>query len=155
MAEVVILLPVMLLMWAGIDFFRSGYVRRLQAMQMAETAGWKSAMSNDGSCFAHRESWSGFSGSTAPTSGTGSAASSFMGNTHSSMFLYGHAQTQAQVATKAARFDNNSVANMTAGFYVTCDEVVPAAPARDDDVFTPMAAYIGSLFNTSGSTPSP
>ncbi len=155
MVEVVILLPVMLLMWAGIDYFRAGYVRRLQAMQMAQTAGWKSAMSNDGSCFSQKESWAGFSGSNDPTAGTGSAASTFIGGTGSSLFQYGHAKTQQQLSTTAATFNSNAVSTLTAGFYVTCDEVVPVDNSSnsfaDSDVFTPLKSYISSLISTSGS----
>ena len=49
-------------MWVGIDYFRSGYARRLETLAKSHEAAWKLAYSNDGSCFANKEAWAGFSG---------------------------------------------------------------------------------------------
>ena len=38
MTEMVILLPTMIAMWFGIDYFRSGYARRLQAIKRVSAA---------------------------------------------------------------------------------------------------------------------
>ena len=164
MAEMVLLAPVMILMWVGIDYFRSGYARRLDALAQARSSAWKSAYSNDGSCFANKEAWAGFTGENDPTdpSNTGEkgsqASSAFQGNTTSSMFMYAHANVQTSWTTKAAKFDGGSVGTMNAGTYVACNEVVPATNAEsgkgsngfsdnaDQNVLTPLWDFVKSLF---------
>ena len=51
MTEMLLLIPVAILMWGGIDYFRMGYVRRLETLAKAHDVGWKLAYSNVGSCF--------------------------------------------------------------------------------------------------------
>ena len=164
MAEMALLAPVMILMWVGIDYFRSGYARRLQALADSHKEAWTRAYSNDGSCFANKEPWAGFTGENDPTdpSNTGEkgaqASSAFQGNTSSSMFMYAHANVQTSWSTKAAKFDGGSVGNMNAGTYVACNEVVPATNAEsgkgsggydqyaDQNVLTPLWDFVKSLF---------
>jgi hypothetical protein len=165
MAEMVLLAPVMILMWVGIDYFRSGYARRLEAINQSHAAAWKKAYSNDGSCFANKEPWSGFTGENDSTSASNTgeegsqASSAFGGKTSSSMFMYAHANVSATVKTKAAHFDNESVGNLSGGTYVACNEVVPATNAEsgigsgnspskfaDQDVLTPLWDFVKSLF---------
>ncbi len=166
MAEMVLLAPVMILMWVGIDYFRSGYSRRLQAIAESHEKAWALAYSNDGSCFANKEPWAGFTGENdatdpANTGEQGAQASSiFSGKTSSSMFQYAHANVQTSWKTRAARFDGNSVGSMNAGTYVACNEVVPATNAAsgigsangggdkfaDQNVLTPLWDFVRSLF---------
>jgi hypothetical protein len=151
MTEVVICLPVMITMWFGIDYFRSGYARRLEAMHKARTAAWTLATSNDGSCFANKEPWAGFTGENdamdaSNTSPDGAqAAQTFSNNTSSSMFLYAHAHKSATMQTKVARFDGNSQRVVGGRTYVTCNEVVPGG-ANDQNVLTPLWDFVRSIF---------
>jgi hypothetical protein len=160
MAEMALLAPVMILMWVGIDYFRSGYARRLQAIADSHKAAWTSAYSNDGSCFANKEAWAGFTGENDPTdaSNTGEkgsqAAGAFQGNTSSSMFIYAHANYQGSMKTKSAHFDGDSVGDVKGGTFVICNEVVPATNRAsggsdryaDQDVLTPLVDFVKSLF---------
>jgi len=151
MAEMVLLAPVMILMWVGIDYFRSGYARRLEAISESQRKAWAAAYSNDGSCFANKEPWAGFSGENDATnpSNTGEkgsqAASAFGGNTSSSMFMYAHANVQATWSTRGARFAGGAKGSLHGGTYVACDEVVPSATG-DQNVLTPLWDFVRSLF---------
>lgn len=164
MAEMVLLAPVMILMWVGIDYFRSGYARRLDAIAQSHAKAWASAYSNDGSCFQNKEPWAGFTGendATDPgnTGEEGSQASStFQSGTKSSMFEYAHANVQVTMSTKAAHFQGDAVGSMHGGTYVACNEVVPATNAEsgegsggydkyaDQNVLTPLWDFVRSLF---------
>ena len=165
MAEMVLLAPVMILMWVGIDYFRSGYSRRLETLANAQQVAWKLASSNDGSCFANKEAFAGFTGENNITDAsnvgaTGSQATqAYQGNTSSSMFLYAHANVSAQMATKAAHFDGGGVGQLKGGMYITCNEVVPPTSATaalgsgksadqfaDQNVLTPLWDFVSNLF---------
>ena len=164
MAEFLILMPVMLLMWFGIDYFRSGYARRLEAFGKARAAAWKLAYSNDGSCFANKEFFAGFTGennamdpSVVGQKGA-EATETFKGNTSSSLFMYAHANVSATMKTNAAYFNNGTVSEVGGGSYVTCNEVVPATSAAagvgshgweeysDQNVLTPLWDFVKSIF---------
>jgi hypothetical protein len=165
MAEMVLLAPVMILMWVGIDYFRSGYARRLETLANAHQVAWKLAYSNDGSCFANKEAWSGFTGENDVTDASNvgdqgsQATSAFSGNTSSSMFMYAHANVSAKMATKAAQFDGGGAGNVGGGMYITCNEVVPPTNASaaigsgrgadqfaDQNVLTPLWDFVSSIF---------
>jgi hypothetical protein len=155
MTEMVILLPTMIAMWFGIDYFRSGYARRLQALNQSQTAAWKLAYSNDGSCFANKELWAGFTGEndtvSASTVGSkGSASQSFQnsGSMSSSMFMYAHANTKAQLTTNKAQFDGGSTGTVRGGTYIACNEVVPGGGQYgDQNVLTPLFDFVKGLFS--------
>jgi hypothetical protein len=158
MAEMVLLAPVMITMWIGIDYFRAGYARRLDALAKAQGAAWKLASSNDGSCFGNQEAFAGFTGGNDPTDPAivgdkgADGVSSFKGNTSSSIFKYAHARVDATEKTKAAHFDSDSVGEVKGGMFITCNEVVPstsgggAAQFADQDVLTPVIDWVKSLF---------
>jgi hypothetical protein len=153
MAEMVLLAPVMILMWYGIDYFRSGYARRLEAIAESHKKAWALASSNDGTCFANKEPWAGFTGENnaadpANTSPDGAqAAQQFGGNTSSSMFMYAHANVASEWKTHAARFDGNKVGSLKAGTYIACNEVVPDGKNfGDQNVLTPLWDFVRSLF---------
>jgi hypothetical protein len=152
MTEMVLTLPVALTMWFGIDYFRSGYARRLEAMHKARAAAWASAYSNDGSCFANKEPWAGFTGENdaMDPSNTGEkgaeAATQFSGNTSSSMFMYAHTNKAVSMKTKTARFDG-SQGQVGGRAYITCNEVVPGgANFADQNVLTPLWDFVKSIF---------
>jgi hypothetical protein len=151
MAEMCLLAPVMILMWFGIDYFRSGYSRRLESIADSHKAAWSKAYSNDGSCFSNKEPWAGFTGendatSSANTSEKGAqAATAFSGNTSSSMFMYGHQNVQSTWTTRAAKWAGGEKGNVKGGTYVTCNEVVPAGD-KDQNVLTPLWDFVKSIF---------
>lgn len=163
-AEFVILAPVMILMWAGIDYFRSGYARRLDAIAQSHAQAWALAYSNDGRCFQNQEPWAGFTGNDnagdpSVTGEEGSQASEeFKGGTSSSMFQYAHVNTEGSWKTKGAWWNGNAVGEVKGGTYVICDEVVPATNAEssegssgyskyaDQDVLKPLWGFVRSLF---------
>ncbi len=41
LTETVVLIPVLLLGWAGVDYFRAGYTRRMQALSLASHGAWR------------------------------------------------------------------------------------------------------------------
>ena len=155
MAEMVLLAPVMITMWIGIDYFRSGYARRLETLAQAHQKAWTLAYSNDGSCFANKEFFAGFTGENDPTdaSNTGDkgseAAQAFTSSTSSSMFMYAHANVSASMALTAGRSDALSGGNVKGGMYITCNEVVPVATSSDkyadQNVLTPLWDFVSNL----------
>jgi hypothetical protein len=156
MTEAVLLAPVMIAMWIGINYFRIGYARRLDALAQSHAGAWKLAMSNDGSCFAHQEPWAGFLASDPSHSSSelaSGAGSSFKSNTTSSMFMYAHADVKVDVKTAHAHFDNDTVGAVHGETFITCNEVVPQNGTsggdryKDQNVLTPLWDFISSLFN--------
>ena len=156
MTEMLLLIPVAILMWGGIDYFRQGYVRRLETLAMAHSVGWKLAYSNDGSCFANKEFFAGFTGENDITDASNvgdkgsEATQSFQGGTSSSMFMYAHANVGAKMALKAAHFDGDSTGQVKGGMYITCNEVVPKTSSSDKyadrNVLTPLWDFVKSIF---------
>ncbi len=158
MAEMVILAPLMIALWIGIDFFRQGYVRRLQAIADADGRAWKLAMSNDLSCYkGGSETLSQVSTAASNNSGVaGQAVSTFQANSgSSSLFMYGHADITA--TREISRHGALKGGSVKAGTYVICNEVVPATNANaasgapyeetaDQDVLSPVVSFIKSLF---------
>jgi hypothetical protein len=156
MAEMVLLAPVMITMWVGIDYFRSGYARRLETLAKSHEVAWKLAYSNDGSCFANKEFFAGFTGESNITDASNvgekgaEATNSFSGSTSSSMFMYAHANVGATMATKKAHFDGDGVGELKGGMYITCNEVVPKTSSSDKyadkNVLTPLWDFVSSIF---------
>jgi hypothetical protein len=147
MAEFVIVLPVALAMWMGIEYFRSGYARRIQALGQSQTQAWKLAYSNDMSCFKGASNWGGLAGAGVDYGAGGGdqankAVDSYSQNAKSSsMFLYGTTRQTGSVATKKAPWDNKRVGRVSGATYVLCNEVVPP-PSDDANVFTPLKSFI-------------
>jgi hypothetical protein len=168
MAELCLLAPIMILMWIGIDYFRSGYARRLNALAISHAQAWKLAYSNDGSCFKSGlgGAWQGLTGgnpeletASAGEKG-GEAAEAFKGGTSSSLFMYGHAYVTGQQKSTAAHWIGGEGGKSLEGStFITCNEVVPATNAEsgvgstgtpdkyaDQDVIKPLWEFIRSLF---------
>ncbi len=151
MAELCLLAPVMILMWIGIDYFRSGYARRLDALAQSHAQAWKLAYSNDGSCFANKSPWQGFTGGNPDleTSSAGAdannATQTFQNNTSasSSLFMYAHAWVPISVDTKQARWGGGQGGKVTGATFITCNELVPQ---DDQNVITPLWDFVRSLF---------
>ena len=153
MAEMVILAPLMIALWIGIDFFRQGYVRRLQAIADADGRAWSLATSNDLSCFKSKSETLDLH---SPNTGlAGQSTSQFQDRTEASLFLYGHADITAK--REVSRHGAFSGGAVKASTYVTCNEVVPATNSQaaqgakyretgDQDVLSPLMSFVKSLF---------
>jgi hypothetical protein len=156
MTEFVLLMPVIIAMWMGIEYFRSGYARRLEALGQSQTAAWKLAYANDLSCYKQGGvSWDGVAGGLADLGAGGGdkaneAINEFSNSSKdSSMFLYGHVAIGRTMSTTKRAWEagkpNGAVAGQT---YITCNEVVPSADnSQDQNVITPLKSFITNVFN--------
>jgi hypothetical protein len=137
MAEMVLCAPIMILMWAGVEYFRRGYARRLETMAQSHAEAWQKAYSNDGSCFtAGAGPWQGWSDNK-PADNPGLDA-----KLTSSMFMYGDARVTKQMKISSSRFSATVEAKTT----VACNEVVPSKN-DDQDVITPLKDFILSFIH--------
>jgi len=149
MAELCLLAPVMILMWIGIDYFRAGYARRLDALAQSHKTAWKLAYSNDMSCFANKSPWQGFTGGnpdlepSSAGSDAANATSTFSQNSSSSMFMYAHTFVPIDVATKDARWGGGQPGKVHGASFIACNEVVPD---DDQNVITQLWDFVRSLF---------
>ena len=139
MTEMLIGLPVIILLWAGVNYFRVGYARRLETMNTSHAEAWAKAYSNDGSCYAGAGPFPGF------TSEMGQMPSDSSGNgidksVTSSMLMYGIAHGPKSLTVSDSRFSATVSSNTT----ITCNEVVPKAE-EDRNVLTPLVDFIKSM----------
>ncbi len=153
MVEVVIMLPMLLLIWAGVDYFRAAYARKLDSIGRAQAQAWKLAYSNDGSCFANKEPWAGFTGENDPanTSTVGddgaTITTTYTGSTSNSMLIYAHANQTVTQPTLAPRWMGGASQAVSGSIYITCNETVPKKD-KDQDVLTPLWDFVKSIFKT-------
>lgn len=132
MTEFLVGLPVLILLWAGIDYFRQGWARRLETMSQSHAEAWEKAYSNDGTCFGGAKPWGGF------TDNAGSMPSGVTDKSDSSIFKYNVARSSKSMAVTSSRWSGNVVSSTT----VTCNEVVPT---DDRNVLKPMIDFIKSV----------
>lgn len=143
MTEFLVGLPMMILLWAGVDYFRVAYAIRLNTLNLSHAEAWEKAYSNDGTCFAGGKPWDGFTKGTNgqnPSSGlpTSKNGDTLTGGLTSSLIMYNIATSKKSATVTSSRW-TATVASSTA---VTCDEVVP----KDDrDVVAPLADLIKSI----------
>ena len=144
MTEFLVGLPVLILLWAGIDYFRQGWARRLETMSQSHAEAWEKAYSNDGSCFGGAKPWGGFTDNAGSkpwdgfTKNSGSLPSGVKSSTTSSIFMYNQARSSKSLAVTSSRWSGNVTSSTT----VTCNEVVP----KDDrDVVKPLFDFIKSV----------
>jgi hypothetical protein len=148
MAEMCLAAPVLILLWIGVDYFRTGYTRRLQTLSDAHAQAWKSAYSNDGSCFAGGGPWPGITGSSLGLSdGSGNTVDPGPAmSATSSMFMYATAHGSGQATVSNGRWS----AQLTSEAFITCDEVVPDASksgtGADQNVVRPLWDFAKSFF---------
>lgn len=137
MAEMVVCVPVMILLWVGIDYFRVAYARRLETLSQSHGEAWAKAYSNDGSCYAGGGPFPGFTGASdsMPTDQSGEGLDKKF---DSSMFMYGIAHAPKSMKTSNAYWSATVSSNTT----VTCDEVVPT---EDRNVLTPLVDFVKSF----------
>ena len=133
MTEFLVGAPMLILLWAGVDYFRMGFARRLETMSRSHHEAWEKAYSNDGSCFAGAKPWDGFTKSS-----NGDMPSGATDKTDSSMFKYNVARSSKSLAVTSSRWSGNVTSSTT----VTCNEVVPT---DDRNVLTPLADFIKSF----------
>lgn len=137
MTEFLVGLPMIILLWAGVDYFRLGYARRLDTMNQSHAEAWAKAYSNDGSCYGGASAWGGWTGSNGQmpdANGSGSIDRKF----NSTMFMYNTARsTKSQNAT-SSRWSATVKSSTT----ITCNEVVPT---DDRNVLTPLTDFIKSF----------
>jgi hypothetical protein len=137
MAEMVLGLPMMILLFVGVDYFRKGYARRLDTLNQSHAAAWEKAYSNDGSCYSGAGPWSGFSNNSGdmPADEGGAGLDKKF---DSSMFLYGVARSSKSASVTNSYFHATVSSNTT----ITCNEVVPK---EDRNVLTPLIDFIKSM----------
>jgi hypothetical protein len=137
MAEFLVGLPVIIVLWAGVDYFRMGYARRLDTMNQSHADAWAKAYSNDGSCYSGAGPWSGWSQSNSqmPADSGGQGLDKKFDST---MFMYGMARSTKSQSATSARW----TATVQSSTTITCNEVVP----KDDrDVLTPLVDFVKSF----------
>jgi hypothetical protein len=139
MTEFLVGLPVMVLLWVGVNYFRQGFVRRMETMNQSHSTAWQKAYSNDGSCYAGGGPFPGWTEplSNMPADNGGEGLDKKFS---SSMFMYGVARGPKSMATTSSRFSGHVSSNTT----ITCNEVVPAKDA-DRNVLTPLADFVRSF----------
>lgn len=149
MAEFVLLTPVIIAMFWGIDYFRSGYARRIEAINRSQTEAWKLAYANDMSCHKNSSGFAPVAGGVAGIGGGGEKAdeaiNQFSSNAKdSAMFLYGHTTVGKRLATNRAKWQGGQRGTVDGSTFITCNEVVPK---EDQNIWTPLKSFILSAFD--------
>lgn len=137
MTEMLIGLPVIIILWAGVNYFRVGYARRLETMNTSHAEAWAKAYSNDGSCYSGGGPLPGFTSELGNLPGD-SGGKGIEKNFDSSMFMYGIAHGPKSLAVNDSRWSATVASNTT----ITCNEVVPT---DDRNVLTPLVDFIKSM----------
>jgi hypothetical protein len=137
MTELLLSLPMLILLWAGVDYFRQGLARRFETLSQSHGDAWQQAYSNDGSCYAGGGPFPGWTSSNGqmPTDQSGQGLDKKF---DSSMFMYGVAHAPRSMATTSSRWTGQVSSNTT----VTCNEVVPT---EDRNVLTPLVDFVKSF----------
>ncbi|HEY2748861.1 MAG TPA: hypothetical protein VGL86_29775 [Polyangia bacterium] len=140
MTEFLVGLPMMILLWAGVDYFRVAYAKRLETLNMSHSEAWAKAYSNDGSCYGGGGPWKGWSdpgvsGSMPDGNGDGQGLDKKFNST---MFMYNTARSTQQLSVTSSAWSATVASSTT----ITCNEVVPT---DDRDVLTPLTDFIKSF----------
>lgn len=139
MAEFLVGLPMMIVLWAGVDYFRRGYARRLETMSQAHAEAWEKAYANDGKCYAGNSGpWGGWSSSNGDMPTDNGGGQGLDKKFDSSMFMYGVARSNKSLQATSARWS----ATVKSGATITCNEVVPK---EDRSVLTPLVDFVKSF----------
>ena len=137
MTEFLVGLPMMILLWAGVDYFRVAYGHRLDVMSTSHAEAWAKAYSNDGSCYGGGGPWGGWTGSNSQMPDGNGDGQSLDKKFNSTMFMYNTARSTKTEAISSARWSATVGASTT----ITCNEVVPT---DDRNVLTPLTDFIKS-----------
>jgi hypothetical protein len=138
MTEFLVGLPMLILMWAGIDYFRQGFARRLETLNQSHAEAWAKAYSNDGSCYGGGSPWGGWTSSNSQMPDGNGDGQGLDKKFSSTMFMYNTARSTKSLATTSSRWSGHVSSATT----ITCNEVVPT---DDRDVLTPLADFIKSF----------
>jgi hypothetical protein len=149
MVEFLIGLPLAMLIWLGIDYFRAGYLGKLGAMSAGYDRAWSLALGNDGACLQMDEDWAGHNpiidplrpGSVDPP--VSRAIADYVRARTPRLDSYAHADVTVAVKTRPARWHGDSVGAVFGRGYVLCDEVVPPLDAQ---VLPLVAPSLGASF---------
>lgn len=139
MTEMLVGLPVMILLFAGVDYFRMGYAKRLETMSQSHAEAWHKAYSNDGSCYAAGKGpFQGWTDSNSQMPDNNGGGQSLDSKFDSTMFMYGVAHAPKTMQATSARWSATVGSNTS----ITCNEVVPK---EDRNVLTPLVDFIKSF----------
>jgi len=138
MTEFLVGLPMMILLWAGIDYFRAAYKARLETLNWSHSEAWAKAYSNDGSCYGGGGPWGGWSSSNSQMPDGNGDGQGLDKKFNSTMFMYNTARSTKTHATSSALFH----ATVSSSTTITCNEVVPT---DDRNVLTPLMDFIKSF----------
>lgn len=138
MSEFLVGLPILVVLWAGVDYFRQGYARRLETLSQSHSEAWAKAYSNDGSCYGGASPWGGWTGSNSSMPDGNGDGQGLDRKFNSTMFMYNTARSTKSMATNSARWSGTVQSSTT----ITCNEVVPS---DDRNVLTPLTDFIKSF----------
>src|SRR4051812_34648075 len=138
MTEFLVGLPMMILLWAGVDYFRTAYAHRLDTMSFSHSAAWAKAYSNDGSCYGGSSPWGGWTGSNSQMPDGNGDGQSLDRKFDSTMFMYNTARSTKSPPVTSARWSATVASSTT----ITCNEVVPT---DDRNVLAPLVDFIKSF----------
>jgi hypothetical protein len=138
MTEFLVGLPMIITLWAGVDYFRRGYARRLDTLNQSHSEAWAKAYSNDGSCFGGGSAWGGWSENSSSMPDGNGDGQKLDSKFSSTIFMYNTARSTKSLSASNAYWSATVKSSTT----VTCNEVVPT---DDRDVLTPLADFIKSF----------
>jgi len=138
MTEFLVGLPVMILLWAGVDYFRVAYAHRLDTMSFSHAEAWAKAYSNDGSCYGGGGPWGGWTSSNSQMPDGNGDGQGLDKKFDSTMFMYNTARSTKSLPVTSARWSATVASSTT----ITCNEVVPT---DDRNVLTPLVDFIKSF----------
>ena len=138
MTEFLVGLPMIILLWAGVDYFRVGYAKRLETLNMSHSEAWAKAYSNDGSCYGGAGPWGGWTSSNSQMPDGNGDGQGLDKKFNSTMFMYNTARSTEQLPVTSARWSATVASSTT----ITCNEVVPT---DDRNVLTPLVDFIKSF----------
>jgi hypothetical protein len=127
-----------IVLWAGVDYFRMGYARRLDTLNQSHAEAWAKAYSNDGSCFGGGGPWGGWTSSNGSMPDGNGDGQSLDKKFNSTMFMYNTARSTKKQSASSARWS----ATVSSSTTITCNEVVPT---DDRNVLTPLMDFIKSF----------
>jgi hypothetical protein len=139
MAEFLVGLPMMIVLWAGVEYFRTGFARRLDTMNLSHAEAWEKAYSNDGKCYAGNSGpWGGWSENNSQMPDGNGDGQGIDKNFDASMFMYGVSRSTKTESVSSSRFS----ASVKSGTTITCNEVVPK---EDRNVLAPLVDFVKSF----------
>src|SRR5262249_20707915 len=97
-------LPMIIVLWAGVGYFRMGYARRLGTMNLSHADAWAKAYSNDGSCYGGGGPWGGWTSSNSQMPDGNGDGQGLDKKFNSTMFMYNTARSTKSESASSARW---------------------------------------------------